>query len=105
MTLPVAKITQVDVSELPETAAGRRAELHCTAEIVVAGQLYTRRFTVIADDHFIHHIGGPLTLDAIEQMVLAEVDKIQSLYDVAAALAKKQGVDLVAEVVAKRATS
>lgn len=102
MKQPVAKITKVDVSELPETSKGRRAELTCEATIEVAGQKYTRRFTVVADDHFIHHIGGPLTVEQLKQMVLTEVDKIQSLHSVAAQIEAKKDVDLVAEVVAKR---
>lgn len=102
MKQPVAKITKIDVSELPETSNGRRAELTCEAAIEVGGQKYTRRFTIIADDHFIHHIGGPLTVDQVEEMVLTEVDKIQSLHTVAAQIEAKKDVDLVAEVVAKR---
>jgi hypothetical protein len=45
---------------------------------------------------------SPLTAEQLEQMVLTEVDKIQSLHTIAAQIEAKKNVDLVAEVVAKR---
>lgn len=94
----VAKIKSVDVSELTETAKNKRAELAVVAEFVVGGQTYTRNIRIVADDVYIHHIGGPVTQQEIERLVLSEVDKLESLHAVAAQLESRKNLDLVAEM-------
>lgn len=98
---PTATITAVDETELPETERNKRAEVTYTVAIGCCGQTYTRRFTVIADDHFIHHVGRPVTAADVEQMILGEVDKIRSLHEVAAAHRAMIGKDLVAATLAR----
>lgn len=102
---PKAKIVDVDTSKINRSDADfskrAAAEVSFIAQIEHGGVTYNRKFTFVVHDELIHHIGGPITQADIEQALLAEVDKIKSMHDAAAALELKKNVDLVAEVKAK----
>ena len=102
---PKAKIVSIDKSKIDRTDADfskrQTSEVSIIAQIEHGGVTYNRKITFVTHDEIIHHIGGPITQADIEQALLAEVDKIKSMHDAAAALELKKNVDLVAEVKAK----
>ena len=102
---PVAKIVDIDTSKInrSDTDFSKRlyAEVSFIAEINHDGKTYYRKFTFASHDEHILHLGRPVTQADVEMAVLAEVDKIKSMHDVAALMATKKNVDLVAEVKAK----
>ena len=102
---PKAKIVDVDTSKINRSDADfskrAAAEVSFIAQIEHEGAIYNRKFTFVVHDEQIFHIGGPVTQADVEMAILAEVDKIKSMYAVAAALNAKKNVDLVAEVKAK----
>lgn len=98
MADPVVKIINVDRAKLVSASPGDRAELTLTAEIVHEKARYTRKYTLVLDEHLIEHIGGPVGMEQIERLLLNESDKIKSLHELAAACEAAKGQDLVAKM-------
>jgi hypothetical protein len=110
MAEPTAKIIKVDTSKLqpsnvtkdsPPAAWDRTSEVSFVVKVDHEGQEYHRKLTFVMHDQQIHHIGRALTVEDIEQAMLAEVEQIKSLHEVAAVFADEIDVDQVAKIKAR----
>jgi hypothetical protein len=113
MAEATAKIVKIDTSKIAanavtkDTPDGRdwhgTSEASFLVEVEIDGQVYTRKITFRIHDEKVFNIGGALTVDDVRNAILAEVDQIKSLHEVAAALAGEIDVDQVAKVKSERA--
>lgn len=107
MADPIARIVKIDTSKIapnavtkdtPDGVAWRgTSEASLLVEVSHEGRTYTRKLTFRMHDEKIINIGGVLTVADIESAILAEVDQIKSLHEIAATFASEIGVDQVAK--------
>ncbi len=110
MPEPVAKIVQINTDKLVPTGAGKNSPENAwngTSEVAFIvgieheGQTYNRKLRFVLHDQKVNHIGSALTVADVEQAIMAEVETIKSLHEVAAALTAEVNVDQVAKIAAR----
>jgi hypothetical protein len=101
MADPIAKIGSIDVAKLTPNDVTRPVELQIPFTIEVAGETYIHTISVVSEP--LTRFRGVVTAAEIERVVKEQAARIQNIYDLAASLAPRVGVDLVAEAAAAQA--